>query len=448
MSFKRLVLLAAFGVLVLGLATAVQAKQWALSGGGAQVQIGNGLALPIQAAPIATATGGGPGTTWTAFPGDNPITASGATGLNPRQLRIKVATGAPPVVTGTTAKPLLTAMTTSPMGALGTKVGYQRKLVVQPGALTRAGTQRTVGLKFSNAALYAVATNLNWVWPAATKGPAVFSTGTNAVGGGGAGTFVVAGLGGTMTYSNALGNRFGGPGWFVLSPGAPAGLFPRGPFTPVGDPGTALSAPVTLYIKINPTATPPCTHNVPWFGGANPGCIAGLMLAKPTGFAGVGGTTGTTVMTPGAPIPGFDVAAVKMGVAPLGTMLPGVAPPALTPPYPIPVAATPLPTNMATSQPGPWTTGRLVVSMPGVGEKFTLEGKDMRTAQGGGTIQLVSGALSQRATSGPNADRGWLRLKLSPNWVHAPAASPGAIAAGAALMLLAFGYATRRWLSA
>ena len=85
------------------------------------------------------------------------------------------------------------------------------------------------------------------------------------------GSFVVAGFGGTMTYSNALGLRFGGPGWFAIAPGPPAGLFPRGPFTPVGDPGTPLVAPVTLFLKIN--ATTPAYEQVADILECSPGTV-------------------------------------------------------------------------------------------------------------------------------------------------------------------------------
>jgi hypothetical protein len=97
-------------------------------------------------------------------------------------------------------------------------------------------------------------------------------------------------------------------------------------------------------------------------------------------------------------------------------------------------------TNMASSTGYPWTTGMITVSAPlaaGVGEKFTITGMDSRV-NGVGTIQLVTGTLSRRTASGPNANRGWMRIN-----VPEPSA---ALAAGAGLSMLALchGLARRR----
>jgi len=387
MLFKRFtVCVTACALLLgLGLATAAQAKRFSVTGGGGQNHIGNGLALPIQAAITVMGT---------AFP----------------TLLIPVKAGAAPVVVGTTAAPLQTATS----GMVITKSGYQRKLVIPANVLSKPGGQKTVGVKFSNPLVFAVGTNLNYKWPAA---PAVFSTGQV-----GTATATVSGFGGTLTYSNTLGQRFGGPAAFSINSGTePAGL--------IG------VSPVTVYIKINAT-TPPCTHNA--FGGAKPGCVAGIMLAKPTGIGAIGGPATVTVMTPGVKGFGKNVAIMKMGAVPLGTVIAKA----------LAATNTAIPTNMASSQGGPWTTGQVVISQPladmSAGEKFTLSGKDSRTAGGNGTIQLVAGSVSKRNT-GPNGNRGWLRLVLG----NAPAASvpsmsTGGIAATVALIVLGFGYAMRR----
>ena len=97
-------------------------------------------------------------------------------------------------------------------------------------------------------------------------------------------------------------------------------------------------------------------------------------------------------------------------------------------------------TNMASSSGYPWTTGMITVSAPlaaGVGEKFTITGMDSRVA-GVGTIQLVSGTLSRRTASGPNANRAWLRLN-----VPEPSATVGA-ACGLAMLALCHGLVRRR----
>jgi hypothetical protein len=391
MSFKRLVLIAFVAAVALVLSATAHAAKFSLTGGGGQAHIGNGLALPIQqAVPNGTT-----------FP----------------SLKVPHVPGA--TVSGTTQKPLLTAMATA-AGPV-TKQGYQRKLVVPVGVLAKSAAQTTVGVKFSNPTLFAVGTNLNWVWPAA---PAVFSTGAAVP------VPVVSVLGGKMTYSNTLGSRFGGAAQFLLSPGAAAGL---------------IAAPVTIYGKINasPTGTPACTHPV-FPGGANPACVAGILGAFPsaTGLLGPGGAAFATVMTAGVPGIAPNVAAVKLGLTPLGTISAAAL-----------VATAGLPTNKATSAGGQWTTGQIIIEHPtaaGAGEKFTLSGKDSRTAGGRGTIQMVSGAISKRNFTGPNANRGWVELQLDKDFAdgNVPAMSPSLLAAVGGLILLAGGYAARRRLSA
>ena len=56
---------------------------------------------------------------------------------------------------------------------------------------------------------------------------------------------------------------------------------------------------------------------------------------------------------------------------------------------------------------------------------------------------MVSGALSTRAATGPNANRGWVRLKLR-SQAPLPSMSPVGLATTAGLMLLVAGYAMRR----
>jgi len=401
MPIKRLaVWIAAILLLSPGLATAN--RKFSVTGqSGAQNHIGNGLALPIQAAiPQPTNP--------TVFP----------------PLLIPVAAGPAPVLSGTISKPLLTAMAT-PSGPV-TKSGYQRQLNLPTGVLKKTGgTLVRVGVKFSNPTVFAVATNLVYDWPAA---PAVFSNGAAVA------TTTVASpfaAGGSLTYTNTLGARFGGPAAFAISAGTPLGLFP--------------ASPVTVYAKIN-TITPPCTF--PITNGMGAGCVAGILLAAPTGVGAIGGASTMTVMTPGVPIPGANIAAVKLGTTPLGTLLPGTFHTAGTAMIPLPFLAAmgAIPTNMASSQAGPWTTGQVVISAPmagGMGEKFTLSGKDSRTQSGAGTIQLVAGSVSVRFASGPNANRGWLRLNLT-GIPPVPSMSPVGLTAMVALMLLGFGYAMRR----
>jgi len=385
MPLKRLAvgIAAAFLVSILGLATSADAKRWSLVGGGAQSHIGDGLMIPIQAAA-------GPGTTGTMFP------------------NLRIGVNGAPIISGTIAKPLI-----GPTG-MG-KQGYQRQLKIPIGALGKAANKTTVGVRFSNPTVFAVATNLGFKWPAA---PAVFSTG-NAVT-----TTTIAGFGGTMTYSNALGARFGGPASSQITSGDPVAgdLYP--------------TAAVTVFLKINGT-TPACTHNA--FGGTDPSCVAGILFAKPTGVAAIGGDPmgGATVMTPGAAVVGKNVVVAKIGLTPLGTVILAAK-----------AAVAALPTNMANSRPGPNTTGQVVISNPaafGGAEVFTLSGNDLRTAGGNGTIQLVAGSVSSRTASGPNANRGWVRLVLGAfDAADVPSMSLVGMATTVALILLAFGYTMRR----
>ncbi len=387
MPLKRLAvcIAASFLFSTLGLATAAHAKRFSLTGGGGQTHIGNGLMLPIQAAA-------GPATTYTMFP------------------TLRVGVNGLPIVSGTIVKPLL-----GPTG-MG-KQGYQRQLKVPIGVLGKSPAKTTVGVSFSNPTIFAVATNLAFKWPAA---PALFTVGN-------VGIATLSGFGGSMTYSNALGSRFGGAASFQISNGDPVAgdLYP--------------TSAVTVFLDIN-EEEPPCTH--PAFGGTDGNCLAGILFAKPTGVGAIGGTPAVLGITPGAVVVGKNVVAIKMGLIPFsGTIT-----------YAAKAGTGTLPTNMASSQGGPWTTGRVIITnMAALGgsETFTLSGNDLRTAGGNGTIQMVAGSVSSRAASGPNANRGWVRLVLgtfTPEGV--PSMSLMGLATTVALILLVFGYTMRRRLFA
>jgi hypothetical protein len=317
MPLKRLAVCTTALLLGLGLATSAQAdKVFSLTGGGGQIHIGNGLALPIQAAAT-------PGMMGTVFP------------------PLLIPVNGIPKVLGTVAKPLV-----GPTG-MG-KQGYQRRLSIPKGVLSKAPAQKTVGVRASNPTVFAVGTNVQYTWPA---GPAVFSTGAVT------GANTIAGFGGSLTYSNALGKRFGGPAGFRLAPGPePAGLM-AGPA-------------ITVYAKI--AADAPCTHTK--LGGTNPACVAGILLAAPTGTGVIGGKAGATVTTTGPAVVGKNVAIMKM---PSATGFPSLKALAAT--------NTAIPTNAASSVGGPWTTGKVVISNPaaaGGGEKFTLWRTRERLAAG------------------------------------------------------------------
>ena len=400
--------------LFLGLGTA-QAANYSLAGGGAQLHIGGGLALPVQAA--ATVTG-------SAFP---PLLI----GVNPGV-----------TVVGTTA------------------MASQQKITVPTGAMLKPAAQKTVGVFTSNPTLYAVATNLAFSWPAAA---AVFSTGART----GAKTTTFAGGGGsTITYSNAKASKFGGPARFALAAGPAAGLMTVSPITIF-----AIAIPGTTGTMMNPGGNPPCAH--PAFGGTNAQCVAALAQALPTGLGAIGGPVGVTVTTPGGtpaalvstvfttmttmggtstmtngpgPLPGIGIGAFGTGPAhptgPKGTVSAFLFTSAVGG-----MGSKRGFTNMASSIGYPWTTGMITLAAPnakGAPETFVLSGMDSRTAGGAGLIQMVSGALSLRPKSGDNANRGWVAISLVEQ-TNVPTMAPW-LRGGTILLivLLTAGYFTMR----
>jgi hypothetical protein len=407
MSLKRLAFRVAAVSLSLAWAVTAQAATYSLTGGGGGWQIGGGLPLPVQA--VNFTVGGNPTNTGTNFP----------------PLLIPAKVGA--IVVGTTA------------------MAAQQRITVPVNALSRPATKVTVGVFNQNPTLYAVATKLGFQWPATA---AVFSTGART--GAKTTTFVTA-SGNNIRYSNILANKFGGPAQFRVGTG---GLPPTGVYPQVG---------VTIYaVALTGPGNPPCVHTaltpVPFPGPGNPACVAGLAQAVPTaspvlgGSRGViGGPAGVQMSTPGGtpnavvptvnglgigPVPGVGIGAFNSNGTPLFFTL-------------TPAGTMDGFTNMATTFGYPWTTGMLTISAPfaaGLPEVFQITGMDNRTAGGAGTIQLVAGGLSQRILSGPNANRGWVRLVLAPV-AATPSISPVGLAAAAGLILLAVGYAARRRLT-
>ncbi len=375
MSLKRFLLCMTYLILGLSLATMAQAKNYSLAGSAGQLHIGDGLALPIQAA--ATVTGA-------VFPPLLIPAASGATAM------------------GTTA------------------MATQQKLSIPAGVLSKPAAQVTVGVLPSNPTVNAVGTNLQYSWPATA---AVFSTGVRT-----AGTQTVvhvpSGLLSATYTPVGLVKAFGGAARFSLTAGPAAGLF--------------AASPVSVYLVAGGSPAP-CTHTN--FGGADPGCRSLMVGAYPASKSAIGGPVSILVSTPGTPALAASVA-LKMGLTPPGTIINA----AINGPGP------PL-TNMATSNGFPFTAGRISLSAGSAvpAEAFTLTGMDSRTAGGGGTIQMVAGALSVRPLSGPNANRGWIRLVLT-GITAVPTMSPSMLTLTlGALVLLAigsFGYIRRRSTSA
>jgi len=384
MSLERFASCMACLLLALGGAATAQGKAYSLTGGGGQLAIGDGLQLPVQ-----------------------------------------VFTWGQPWPTGTVFPPLLVPANTAKIVQGTTAMTVQQKLSIPARVFSRPAQQGTVGVFAQNPTLYAVATNLGFAWPAA---PAVLSTGART----GATTTTFAAQGGTIRYSNASG-KFGGPARFAISYGAE----PQ---------GRLANSPVTIYgVGIRPTGNPPCTNPalIPPFGGtySNPACVAALGGAWPPTQGVIGGPVGLVATTTplGKPLPGIGRG--KFGASPAGTVTFFTFTPNGT------MAGF---TNKATSAGFPWTTGMLSIThrlAAYVTEIFSITGMDNRTAGGAGTIQLVAGGLSNRAESGPNANRGWVQLKLAARPDAVPSMSPAGLAATAGLMLLAVGYAVRRRLA-
>lgn len=406
---KSLLLLAVSLAGSFGLATTSPAQNaYPLTGGGLQYQIGGGLPLPIQATnPTATGT------------------------MFPNLL-------VPPL--GGTA---------TPTGFLLQGTGPDPKdiTIIYP-VIGKSAAFAKIGVFGQNPNLYQVATNLSVQFPA-TSQTAMFQLATSldptTVGRTGftTTTFTTGlGAGNNIRYSNTLGRRFGGPGQFF-----------------VGNPGTKPAG--ALYSGVNATiwavavkgpGNPPCKH--PAFGGANAACVAAVAQAVPgTGLggpAGWGAPVGFTVTTAGgtpmalATSPGTTMAAKpKKGPSPgiqvVSANAAGLIGLSAFTNTMLPTAMTGF-TNMAASTGYPWTTGMITVSAPlaaGVGEKFTITGMDSRV-NGVGTIQLVSGTLSRRTASGPNANRAWLRLT-----VPEPSVALGS-GVGLAILALCHGLARRR----
>jgi hypothetical protein len=163
-------------------------------------------------------------------------------------------------------------------------------------------------------------------------------------------------------------------------------------------------------------------------------CKVLMALANPnsTGDGGAGDAFGGGGTSPGTPVdPGAFTASITAAgkITTVGVFSgPGIG-------------------NAATGAGAPWTTGMVTVSMSqavGSAEIFTLTGSDNRTAGGAGTISLVAASLSQRATSGPNANRGWINMTLGNALGALPTISGPGIAALVGLMSLAGGYAMRQ----
>jgi hypothetical protein len=353
----------------------------AANSGGGELQIGTGLPLPVGPAGIFLG-GKAPATAGTPF--------------------------WPPLLVDVDTSLPNANWTMSVMQGLSTAQGG--KITFPPGLLAKAAVPAPLPIAVftTNPAVYQVRTTLSFSWPAAA---AVFAPG--GAPGAAATTVVIPGPGpGTITYSGSA-KAFGGPAQFALRPGPLAGVI-AGPAI-LGPNG--LGVPPIATVWINAFAKLPASATKALVAGAS----APLGVAQPG--APLAAPAGTTMWGMGG-----IAAGLAGNVGPMGTILASV------------FVAAAVPSNMVTASKGyPWTTGLITVSQPAAApaEIFFLSGTDMRVA-GVGNVSLVSGALSTRLLSGPNANRGWLSLNLPE-----PTAALGSVAA-LAMLGLCHGVVRRR----
>jgi len=412
MCFKRQLSLVSL-LLALGWGGTAQAQYLLNGNSGGKLQLGTGLPLPIGPSGIfvggmtsingGTSCGQGPGGCPAGT--DGPGTAYWPPLLIPANPNI--ATG------GSATRTIMQNLATAKGGTI----------TVPPSALTKpaAGAPVPIGVFNTNNDVFQVASSISYAWPAATAvlapggGPGIVS-----------GTVVLTEpvSGGSITYSGST-KAFGGPGRFSTLPGAGA--------------GSGRVPPNTLGVL-------PALTGWINFAGATPGTVMALAVVGgsiPPGLPGqpVTAPGATTMFGPLAPGDG-PFGAVNIGspcsmfcMGTNGTINGSIPLPSL-----MVGTMTTIPggSNMVTISKGyPWTTGLITVAQPGAGETFWLSGTDMRVS-GVGNLSLVSGGLSQRKSSGGNANRGWLRLTLPE-----PTAAYGA-AGALAMLVLCHGLVGRR----
>ena len=352
---------------------------------GGELQIGTGLPLPI--GPAGIFLGGMNSGTAGVFP---PLLVP----PNPR-----VSTGGPGTVQ-------IAQDNATPQGG-AIQIPPRVLKIAAPGAPV------PLALFTTNPALFQVATTIAYGWPGhrnaylapgGAPGPNVLGTPI---------------AGGIISYSGGA-KSFGGPGRFQIQagPGAAGGRVP---------PNLAGVLPVAS-VWINAFAGLPVTATMVALAGASavdtlPGRNTGMGLAQAGARpASVAGTTMFGGVASGIGLINFGVTTTGAGTAmgtPNGTMGFLCTVFCGTPKGGLPsgsfVVAAPFPSNMVTGSKGfPWTTGFITVSQPGAlpVEVFYMSGTDARV-NGVGNLSLVSGALSVRQLSGPNANRGWLSLNFA-----------------------------------
>jgi hypothetical protein len=291
-----------------------------------------------------------------------------------------------PVAGGTMANGLLVQTAPGTAGNINQTLGTAQggAITLPAGVLSNmiVGSRAPIAVFPTNPAVFQVRTTIDYSWPSAA---AVLAPGGAPGIPGTAVSPPPPAAGYSITYSGST-KSFGGAAQMAIAAGPAA--------------GTKLLPPNATAVK--PIATV-------WInsGGKPPALATKALIAGASSPLGVG--------QPGAPLaaaagvtawgPGFFVTGLAVG--PAGTINASM----------VPSPIQPAPSNMVTFSKGyPWTTGLITIAAPAgaagnPAETFYLSGTDMRVA-GVGNVSLVSGALSRRQLSGPNANRGWVSLTI------------------------------------
>lgn len=346
------------------------------------------------------------------------------------QQRAQIGAGLPIPIT---TLPAQTGLITSHPGAIAaipaatimqTTGPAPRKLTMAPAQFQYNEPAFQIGVFQANNAVFAVSTNLSVQNPHPTKGSAVLSAG------GRPGPAIVSWCAGSPAPTGTFNPGCIGPNQTALG-GVPAtnGFVryeaTRNQFGGIASGRTTGTAQVFFNAGGLTSAQLPCS------GGA--GCLVAISQATPGTAAVFGQNFGASVMNPPDVNPtGFRTAVIQAnGSLVLGNPVPAAA--FTTPNDPDGNGFQNFTGQGATSWGLPLTTGQLKISVTaalGADEIFIRTGADGRNANGSGIVSLVSGTVSKRTLSGPNANRGWITLKIP---------EPGVLAAGSSALLMLAG---------
>jgi hypothetical protein len=300
--------------------------------------------------------------------------------------------------------------------------GAVPSIMLAPGFLTHPGSFMNVPVFLANSMVFQVATSFMLVIPpTAVATPMSLTFQANGRTGPSTVTWCVGLPIPTGTMSTGYNPACTGPGVGTPIGGLAKYTKTANQFGGAGTGPNAIASGIANVALVNAFATP-CTTA----GSPNGMCLVAFANASGVSPGAIGAAFGVTgVSTPTTPSPGLFAVGVDFFGNITTRTTTGLG------------AGS---TNQATSFAVPWTTGMLTVQMTGVfggpPETFIRTGSDGRVSGVGG-ISLVGGALSNRATSGPNANRGWINI-----YVPEPGAVLGATAA--LLMLVTCHRLTRR----